>query len=254
MEIRFEDLDLELVGKVAHNEARMLAKSPWSAFDWESASIALSDCYIDRYLFSDDEIAAAITEQVAMEASENPDAVSGLPDGTPAEFLVGHAIAVAARDHACADIDLTSDEFAERAVEPVRDHALTCRLEGVDAARAVGVDMGRRFESAQSVTPQQVKDIAREMDELDVSCIVEGRSAADYLGPTDYEAIASNLMRSFRDVELGFDDIQDVRFRISDACEGKAARRASPQDVAAAAKRAAAASVGCGGSAEAIRH
>ena len=36
--------------------------------------------------------------------------------------------------------------------------------------------------------------------------------------------------------------------------EGKAARRASPQEAATAAKRAAAASVGCGGSTEAIRH
>lgn len=36
--------------------------------------------------------------------------------------------------------------------------------------------------------------------------------------------------------------------------EGKAARRASPQEAATAAKRAAAVSVGCGGSTEAIRH
>lgn len=212
-------LDLELVGRIARNEARRLRNQMWDFMDYPAISGPLSERYVELYLEMPDERIAPIAERALEEADEAwGDLVEGGASRWPDEFVVGHALAVSARDHACADLSWTTDSFAERAAEP-GDHSLLDRMGIVDAARLEGVDMRRCIRSAQHCTPCDIAERAGDFD-------VDGyASALDLLGPRDLERIAEDFMESFDGVELDYQDYEDIDCRIADAVEEKLARR-----------------------------
>lgn len=212
-------LDMEQVGRIARNEARRLSGQMWDFLDFPVISGPLSERYVELYLEMPDERVAPIAGRALEEADEAwNDLVEGGASRWPDEFVVGHALAVAARDHACADTSWAVEAFAERAAEP-GDHSLLDRMGVVDAARLEGVDMDRAFRSAQTCTPRDVAERAAEHE-------VEGyASALDLLGPRDFERIAEGLMESFGGLELDYQDYEDIDCRIADVVEEKLARR-----------------------------
>ena len=81
-----------------------------------------------------------------------------------------------------------------------------------------GIDMSRRFRSAQSCTPQDVRDRAAEYE------LGDGKTAADILAPADFEKIARGIMASFRSIELEYADLEDIDYRIEEKVAEKFAR------------------------------
>lgn len=220
-----EQLDLEAVGRIARNEARMLSASEWCTGDWPDVSGPLSERYVERFLDDPEWFVGPIAEN-ALEAADRMwgDLVEGGSNRWSDEFVVGHALAVAARNHALSDVRLVQEDFGARALEPGLRAPLD-RMGLVDAARLEGVDMRRPVRSAQTCTPQDVADRAAEFD-VEEEFGVEGYvSALDVLGPRDYEEIAEGFMESLGGLELDYADLEDIDYRIRDAVEERVSRK-----------------------------
>lgn len=213
MNIDIESLDWELLERVAVTEGRRLSKESWNIDDISpAASSALAEIYVGRYLDAPEAIVLPLAEAAAEEFEERYSRDASYPDW-PAEFIVGHALAVNARDHACADIGLCSDRFRERALCE-GDHWLLDKMGRVTADRLEGVDLDRRVMSEQSICARDVMERAADF-ELD-----DGTTALDVLPLTAFEEIAQGLMSSFGSIDLDYSDLEDIDSRIEDALSG----------------------------------
>ena len=97
MNIDIESLDWELLERVAVTEGRRLSKESWNIDDISpAASSALAEIYVERYLDAPEAIVLPLAEAAAEEFEERYSRDASYPDW-PAEFIVGHALAVNAR-------------------------------------------------------------------------------------------------------------------------------------------------------------
>lgn len=220
MRIGLEDLDYELVRRIAKAELCRFEGRPWNAFDDERMSAPVAACYLESYL---DE-RSLIANPIMLNAFEDFEAIEDAPmfiQGTDrpwsAEFVAGHALAVAARNHACADLDLVLDAFSERALCE-GDVGPLDRAGDVAPSREEGVDLDRPIRSAQTIT---ARDIATRAQDYAFDKDGEELSALDHLTSKDFEDIAESLMASFGGIELDYPDLEDVDCRIGKLLEDK---------------------------------
>lgn len=173
-------LDMELVGKIAHNELdKRKTLLP-------NSDHALASEYIDAYIdVNYSEIIERYTEVLDTELS-----VEDFRNGEISpEFVLGLAIARGAESHASADIEYFSDEFSSRAVIEIEELGLPslrriCRT--ADDFSLAGVNPEKKF----PIGFVSVKDVADMYNEL-----WNGR-IKETLKPADFERIASNLADS----------------------------------------------------------
>lgn len=170
-------LDMDLVGKIAHNELdKRKALLPNSEHALASEYI---DCYID---VNYSEIIERYTEVLDTELSAE-DFQNGV---ISPEFVLGLAIARGAESHASADIEYFSDEFSSRAVIEIEELGLPslrrmCRT--ADDFSLAGVNPDTRF----PIGFVSVKDVADTIDGCGNDHMKET------LTPVDMERVASNL-------------------------------------------------------------
>ena len=218
-EKRFKALDMALVAKIARNELDLLVETPENEAGLcglRTSTDVLAKGILEGYLDLGSRIAAPVVERalIAFEAELPENETSSLSD----EFIAGHALAVTARNHAARTFDdgyVTG--FAERALD-LAPSVLLDHIDGVDDSRMAGIDMFHRFRSAQSCTPQDVRDRAAEYE------LGDGKTAADILAPADFEEIARGIMASFRGIELEYADLEDIDYRIEEKMAEKSAQ------------------------------
>lgn len=170
-------LDMELVGKIAHNELdKRKALLP-------NSDLALASEYIDFYIdVNYSEIIERYTEVLDTELSAE-DFQNG--EISP-EFVLGLAIARGAESHASADIEYFSDEFSSRAVIEIEELGLPSlrrMRRAADDFSLAGVNPDTRF----PIGFVSVKDVADTIDERGNDHMKET------LTPADMERVASNL-------------------------------------------------------------
>ena len=207
--VDIDHLKLYQIEKVARNEIERSAEDcPGVPRD---VVIACAKWYTAMYLGSQD-IWARICEKALA------------PIGSPAwrveeegpEWVCGRILACAAIQHVKADFDLAQDEFMERALDCDIEQGPVPFLDGkeVDEARREGVDMGKEFRSAQTLSPNDVAELAADIE-------VCGEPASKVLSPTDYEQMAAGLMGEFRELGLEYSDRQELSLEIAERAEGK---------------------------------
>lgn len=178
-------LDMELVGKIAHNE---LDKRKTLLPDSEHA---LASEYIDFYIdVNYSEIIERYTEVLDTELSAE-DFRNG--EISP-EFVLGWAIARGAESHASADIKYFSDEFSSRAVIEIEElglPSLRCMRHNADDFSLAGVNPDRKF----PIGFVSVKDVADTINELGNDHMKET------LKPADMERVASSLAEAEQCIE-----------------------------------------------------
>ena len=231
----FDELDSETVERVMENELRRLAGDP-SAGDasdavWRAAESAMSLAYGMAYLNNyGGEVARRIYGLMCQSMGPGIPAEAGLGDVTD-EWLCGRALAISAWSHANADLDLAMDRFDERAVTALDDgleSLLDC--EPPDRWRLDGVspELGQR--SAQAVSARDVEEIAGDVGHDVCSAVPSGMSASDVLSPADMARVARDFAESLGGVELGYDDIGDIRSRVTDLVAERASEADAPSD------------------------
>lgn len=219
-------LDYDLVQRIAETELHRLDCVDWTPFDDCRMSAPVAACYLESYLTDRANIADPIMVNAFEKFDRSPITIQGTSRTWPAEFVAGHALAVAARNHACADLGRGLDGFAEHAV----DAACTGATGPLDHAgvilpyREQGVDVDREIRSEQFITARQVMSCMAGIDiePPDPETLTEPaepRSAGDILTPADAEDIAQRLMASFRERDLDYDDERDVDVHIVDLLE-----------------------------------
>lgn len=204
-------LDVELVAKIAETELDYLSELRWDDGDDEEGTSALARKYLKRYLKSNF-IFGVVVEQALSELAESElYTVAGRP-WTP-EFAAGHALAVAARNHAVADLALLDERFFVRSTsETLPERGYLLSLAGaVCDDRLEGVNMERSYRSVRECTPQMVLDYARNMGgELNG----RWRNAAELITHAECDEMAERLMQS--DCEWSSDD--DSSYNDLDCC------------------------------------
>lgn len=215
-------LDLDTVMRVANNEIGKITEKPGGEADVHSEALrALAKSYLAYY----EDRGAAICDEVfgeafrqLREAVERGEA-SG---GCTREFVCGRALAVAATNHAQADLDDEADDFVERATCCLQGYRLAPVGEAwmdVPADRMAGADMSKEFKSAQHLTGALAREWAEgEFDEH----VAADRAALQSLSEQDWCDIAKEYMDAWRDVEFDIFDVQDV----TDRARTKAAEKA----------------------------
>lgn len=173
-------LDMELVGKIAHNE---LDKQIGFSFSSVSANSirALASEYIDSYAND-----VGIIEAYSAELDSQLSAEDYRGGKISPEFMLGCAIGLGAASHANADIDYFSKEFNSRAVTEMEElglPALRDECRSVDDFSLAGVNPDTKF----PIGFVSVKDVADKISELGNDHMKET------LAPVDMERIASNL-------------------------------------------------------------
>lgn len=215
-------IDERVAFKVARNELGHLRFHGSDALANASRAVAL--CYLDRYS-TYPEIVKAVTEVAFKQLAELELGGSSLPARLSPNFVLGRALAAAARDHAEADLDLVRDDFDERATMCLEDViradlriTLPHDKSPLGPARMAGVDMGRKIRSTQGITPKQVKDILRErLDDED------DRKMLKSLTYEDFEALARELMESYGGIEFDCEDASDLADRARELVEEREA-------------------------------
>lgn len=209
----YGDIDEGVVFKVARNELGHLHFHGSDALANASRAVAL--CYLDRYS-TYPEIIKAVTEVAFKQLAELELGGSSLPSRLSPNFVLGRALAAAARDHAEADLDLVRDDFDERATMGLDDViradlriTLPHDKSPVDAARMAGVDMERKLRSAQWITPDEVKRLLVWSDRVDV----------ERLTFEDFDTLARELMESYEGIEFDCNDAFDLAERAKDILE-----------------------------------
>lgn len=226
-------LDYDLVCKIAKTELHRLDCVDWTPFDDCRMSAPVAACYLESYLSDRANIADPVMVNAFEKFDRSPVTIQGTSRTWPAEFVAGHALAIAARNHACADLDRGLDDFAEHAV----DAACTGATGPLDRAgvimpdREQGVDFDRKIRSEQYITAREVINCMADIgikppDPETLTEPAEPRSAADILTPADAEDIAQRLMASFRERELDYDDERDIDVHVIDLLE----QRGIPRD------------------------
>lgn len=173
-------LDMELVGKIAHNE---LDKQIGFSFSSVSANSirALASEYIDSYAND-----VGIIEAYSAELDSQLSAEDYRGGKISPEFMLGCAIGLGAASHANADIDYFSQEFNSRAVTEIEElglPALRDECRSADDFSLAGVNPDKKF----PIGFVSIKDVADTINELGNDHMKET------LKPADLERIASNL-------------------------------------------------------------
>lgn len=171
-------LDMELVGKIAHNE---LDKRKGTLCNSEHA---LASEYIDAYIDDYPEVIENYADELDSKLS-----VEDYRNGKISpEFVLGVALSHGAASHACCDIEYFNDEFSSRAINEVYEvlavHGrvqFACR--NADDFSLAGVNPDRKF----PIGFVSVKDVADTIDELGNDHMKEA------LKPADMERVASSL-------------------------------------------------------------
>ena len=227
----YDDLDLDTVMRAMRNELWLTEAKPSNdpvddAFS--KAEDALSLAYATHYVKAyGGEAARSIYETVC---TSSPNEAEQCVHGLTEEWLLGRSLALAARSHVLADLDLVFDDFEERAITALEDGFETLLDVGeLDDARLAGVDMERRPDGAHCVSPAFVARLAHDMDKFDCREIPEGKTATAMLSPADLAKIADEYNASLRDVEPDHDDESDIRGRISDALRSRDRSSAAPE-------------------------
>ena len=206
--IDLEYLKLYRVEKIARNEIELAARECSGIPD--EVIGACAKWYLATYLGSPD-----IWQGICEKALEGGEASWRVED-EGAEWVCGRVLACAAIQHVKADFDLVQDEFMDRALDLDTEEAPVPFLDGkeVDEARREGVDMGKEFRSAQTLSPNDVAELAADIE-------VCGEPATKVLSPTDYEQMAAGLMGEFRELELEYSDRQELSLAIMERAEEK---------------------------------
>lgn len=181
-------LDMELVGKIAHNELDKQKGFPFSSVSASSIRALASD-YIDSYAGDHGIIEAFAVELDSQLSTE--DYRGG--EITP-EFMLGCAISLGAASHANADIDYFSQEFNSRAVIEIEElglPALRDECRSADDFSLAGVNPDKKF----PIGFVSIKDVADTINELGNDHMKET------LKPADLERIASNLANAEQCIE-----------------------------------------------------
>ena len=183
-------LDMDLVGKIAHNE---LDKQKGFHFSSVSANSirAVAAEYIDSYIYADN---PDIIEAYAAELDSQLSAEDYRGGKISPEFMLGCAIGLGAASHANADLDYFSQEFNSRAVTEIEELGLpTLRNEcrNADDFSLAGVNPDTRF----PIGFVSVKEVADTINEIGNDHMKE------MLKPVDMERVASNLADSEQRIE-----------------------------------------------------
>lgn len=171
-------LDMELVGKIAHNE---LDKRKGTLCNSEHA---LASEYIDAYIDDYHEVIKNYADELDSKLT-----VEDYHNGKISpEFVLGVALSHGAASHASCDIEYFNDEFSSRAINEVYEVLavhdrvqFTCR--NADDFSLAGVNPDKKF----PIGFVSVKDVADTISELGSDHMKEA------LKPADMERIASSL-------------------------------------------------------------
>lgn len=170
-------LDMDLVGKIAHNELdKHKSLLP-------NSDHALASEYIDFYI---DVNYSEIIERYAEVLDSELSAEDFRNGEISPEFVLGLAIARGAESHASADIEYFSDEFSSRAVIEIEELGLPSlrhMCQAADDFSLAGVNPEKKF----PIGFVSVKDVADTISERGNDHMKET------LRPVDMERIASNL-------------------------------------------------------------
>ena len=185
-----DELDMELVGKIAHNELDKHKGFPFSTVSANSIR-ALASEYIDSYIYADD---PDINEAYAAELDSQLSAEDYRGGKISPEFMLGCAIALGAASHANGDIDYFGQEFKSRAVTEIEELGLPtlrseCRI--ADDFSLAGVNPDTRFPIG-FVSVQNAVDAVDEFG---------SEHMKETLKPADMERVASSLAEAEQCIE-----------------------------------------------------
>lgn len=181
-------LDMELVGKIAHNELDKQKGFPFSSVSANSIR-ALASEYIDSYAND-----PGIIEAYAAELDSQLSVEDYRGGKISPEFMLGCAIGLGAASHANADIDYFSDKFSSRAVIEIEELSLpTLRSEcrSADDFSLAGVNPDTKF----PIGFVSVRDVVHAVDEFGSEHMKET------LAPADMERVASSLAEAEQCIE-----------------------------------------------------
>ena len=171
-------LDMELVGKIAHNE---LDKRKGTLCNSEHA---LASEYIDAYIDDYHEVIKNYADELDSKLT-----VEDYHNGKISpEFVLGVALSHGAASHASCDIEYFNDEFSSRAINEVYEvlavHGrVQFACQNADDFSLAGVNPEKKF----PIGFVSVKDVADTISELG------GDHMKEALKSSDMERIASNL-------------------------------------------------------------
>lgn len=178
------ELDIDLVGKIAHNELDKQKRSSFSIVSVNSIR-ALASEYIDSYIY-DDYLNPNIIEAYAAALDSQLSAEDYRGGNISPEFMLGCAISLGATSHACADIEYFNDKFTSRAIIEIEElgmPSLRQECRSADDFSLAGVNPEKKF----PIGFVSVKDVADAIDERGNDHMKEA------LRPADMERIASSL-------------------------------------------------------------
>ena len=181
-------LDMELVGKIAHNELDKQKGFPFSSVSANSIR-ALASEYIDSYTND-----LGIIEAYAAELDSQLSVEDYRGGKISPEFMLGCAIGLGAASHANADIDYFCDKFSSRAVIEIEELSLpTLRSEcrTADDFSLAGVNPDTKF----PIGFVSVRDVVDAVDEFGSEHMKET------LAPADMERVASSLAEAEQCIE-----------------------------------------------------
>lgn len=181
-------LDMDLVGKIAHNELDKQKGFPFSSVSANSIR-ALASEYIDSYAND-----TGIIEAYAAELDSQLSVEDYRGGKISPEFMLGCAIGFDAASHAADDIDYFSDKFSSRAVIEIEELGLpTLRSEcrSADGFSLSGVNPDTKF----PIGFVSVRDVIDAVDEFGSEHMKET------LAPADMERVASSLAEAEQCVE-----------------------------------------------------
>lgn len=181
-------LDMELVGKIAHNELDKQKGFPFSSVSANSIR-ALASEYIDSYAND-----PGIIEAYAAELDSRLSVEDYRGGKISPEFMLGCAIGLGAASHANGDIDYFGQEFKSRAVTEIEELGLPvlrneCRI--ADDFSLAGVNPDTRF----PIGFISVRDAVDAVDEFGSEHMKET------LKPADMERVASGLAEAEQCIE-----------------------------------------------------
>lgn len=114
--LNYNDLDLELVAKIAKNELDLIADEDFSDFDDCTMSNMLAKNYLKTYLSEPRIFVKPVVNTMAYATQQHPNIFAFAIDehikhSASNEFVIGYAIAHIARQHACYTLDSALDDF-----------------------------------------------------------------------------------------------------------------------------------------------
>lgn len=175
---KYGGLDMELVGKIAHNE---LDKRKGSLFNSEHA---LASEYIDAYIDDHPEVIENYADELDSKLT-----VEDYHNGKISpEFVLGVALSHGAASHASCDIENFNDEFSSRAINEIYEvlavhDRVQFACQNADDFSLAGVNPDTKF----PIGIVSVQDVADTISEFDSDHMKEA------FKPADMERIALNV-------------------------------------------------------------